>query len=107
MRLPAAMEITAFRAAQETLTNVSKHAYATEVSLELDFKNSEVVIEIRDNGRGFNVSRALEGAVSGGQMGLLGIKQRIDTLGGVYQITSHQGAGTRVEIRMPIQPIAV
>ena len=103
VRLPASAEIAVFRTAQETLTNVSKHAQATEVSLKLDFRDDELLIEIRDNGCGFNVSRALETAGSAGHMGLLGIKQRVDALGGVLQITSDQGSGTGVEIRMPIQ----
>ncbi len=103
VRLPASAEIAVFRTAQETLTNVSKHAQATEVSLKLDFRDDELLIRIRDNGCGFNVSQALEAAGSAGHMGLLGIKQRVDALGGVLQINSDQGLGTGVEIRMPIQ----
>ncbi|MCH8090462.1 MAG: histidine kinase, partial [Chloroflexi bacterium] len=79
---------------------------ATEVSLKLDFQDDELLIGIRDNGCGFDVSRALEGAVSVGHMGLLGIKQRVDALGGVLQITSDRGSGTKVEISMPIQPVS-
>jgi len=106
VRLPISAEIAAFRTAQETLTNVSKHAQATEVSLKLDFKDDELLIGIRDNGCGFDVSRALEGAVSVGHMGLLGIKQRVDALGGVLQITSDRASGTKVEISMPIQAVS-
>lgn len=102
-RMPASVEIAAFRTAQETLTNVSKHAKASEVFLKMDFKNDELLIRIRDNGRGFDVSKTLEGAASDGHMGLLGIKQRVDALGGVLQITSEQGSGTCVEIKVPIQ----
>ena len=102
VRLPTSVEITAFRIAQETLTNVSKHARASEVSLNLAFKSDELMLRVQDNGCGFNVSRALVGAGSGGHLGLLGIKQRVDALGGVLQITSDPGSGTRLEIRMPI-----
>ena len=102
IRLPASVEITAFRIAQETLTNVSKHANASEVSLKLAFKSDELMLRVQDNGCGFNVSRALVGAGSGGHLGILGIKQRVDALGGVLQITSDPGSGTRLEIRMPI-----
>ena len=103
VRLPASVEITAFRIAQETLTNVSKHAKASEVSLKLAFKSDELTLKVRDNGCGFDLSRTLEGAGTGGHLGLLGIKQRVDALGGVLEITSNPGSGTRFEIRMPIQ----
>ena len=78
-------------------------ARASEVSLMLDFKSDELNIRVRDNGCGFDVFGALNGAGSVGHLGLLGIKQRVDTLKGVLQITSDPGSGTRVEIRMPIQ----
>ena len=103
IRLPASVEITAFRIAQETLSNVSKHASASEVSLKLAFESDELTLRIRDNGCGFDLSRTLEGADSVGHLGLLGIKQRVDALGGVLQITSDPGSGTEFEIRMPIQ----
>ena len=74
--------------------------------MKLDFRDDELLIRIRDNGCGFNVSRALETAGSAGHMGLFGIKQRVDALGGVLQITSDQGLGTGVEIRMPIQQVS-
>ena len=102
VRLPASVEITAFRIAQETLTNVSKHANASEVSLNLAFKSEELTLRVRDNGCGFNLSRTLEGARTVGQLGLLGIKQRVDALGGVLQITSNPESGTTFEIKMPI-----
>ena len=102
MRLPNSVEITAFRIAQETLTNVSKHARANQVSLKLDFKSDELNIRIRDDGCGFNVSRVLDEARSVGHLGILEIKQRVVSRGGDLQITSGQGSGPEGEIRSPV-----
>jgi two-component system sensor histidine kinase DegS len=104
VRLPSSMEIAVYRVVQETLTNVRKHADATKVNLRLQFKADELLVEIRDNGKGFDLSQTLDSAISVGHMGLLGMKQRVETLGGDIKIKTGEGAGTTMILRLPVQP---
>lgn len=104
VRLPSSMEIAVYRVVQETLTNVRKHANATKVNLRLQFQPDKLSVEIRDNGRGFDLSQTLDSAVSVGHMGLLGMKQRVETLGGDITIRTREGTGTAIILRFPIQP---
>jgi signal transduction histidine kinase len=104
VRLPSSMEIAVYRVVQETLTNVRKHADATKVNLRLQFKTDELLVEIRDNGKGFDLSQTLDSAISVGHMGLLGMKQRMETLGGDIKIKTGEGAGTTMILKLPVQP---
>jgi len=103
-RLPSSTEIAVYRLVQEALTNVRKHADATKVNLRLQFQTDELLVEVRDNGKGFDLSRTLDSAISVGHMGLLGMKQRVETLGGDIKIKAGEGAGTTIILRLPIQP---
>ncbi|MDP2744704.1 MAG: histidine kinase [Dehalococcoidia bacterium] len=102
-RLPPNLEIAVYRAVQEALTNVRKHAGATKVSLRLQFNEDEFVVEIHDNGKGFDLSRTLGSAISVGHMGLLGMKQRAETLGGNIRIRTSKGAGTVITLSFPVR----
>ncbi len=104
VRLPSSMEIAIYRVVQEALTNVRKHADATKVNLRLQFQTDELLVEVRDNGRGFDLSQTLDSAISVGHMGLLGMKQRAETLGGDIKIKTGEGTGTTIILRFPIQP---
>ena len=103
VRLSEAAEIAVYRLVQETLNNVRKHAQATKVNLRILYEREEVVIHIRDNGKGFDVSTTLEGAIEGGHMGLLGMKERVAALGGTLDIQSRLKMGTTTEIRVPLE----
>ena len=98
------MEIAIYRVVQETLTNVRRHADATKVNLRLQFQADELLVEIRDNGRGFNLSQTLDSAISVGHMGLLGMRQRAEALGGDITIKTGEGTGTTIILSLPIQP---
>ena len=104
VRLPSSMEIAVYRMVQEALTNVRKHADATKVNLRLQFQADELLVEIRDNGRGFNLSLTLDSAISVGHMGLLGMRQRAEALGGDITIKTGEGTGTTIILSLPIQP---
>jgi signal transduction histidine kinase len=89
-----AAQLTLFRATQEALTNVRKHAQATGAQLTLDFATAGVVrLTLRDDGRGAS-------AVEGG-FGLLGIRERVHLLGGEVVITTSPGNGFVLEITLP------
>lgn len=83
----------------EALHNVVKHAQAEEVTLTLSASADEVVLTIRDDGRGFDVS-----AGRPGHYGLLGMQERATRSGGVLAVTSSPGAGTTVRLAFPARP---
>ena len=72
-RLPAAVETTLFRVAQEALTNVRKHAQTTKVRVALSRVGSIVRLEVQDWGKGFDTNAIKAGTGAGGHMGLLGM----------------------------------
>ncbi len=86
-----------FRVVQESLTNISRHARASKVSIIVQASRESIVIQIRDNGRGFKMQSVRRDA-----FGLLGIKERVDMLNGVASIVSQPGEGTLLEITLPL-----
>ena len=104
VRLPSSMEIAVYRIVQEALANVRKHADATKVNLRLRFQTGRLLVEVYDNGRGFDLSQTLDSAISVGRMGLLGMKERVGALGGDIRIKTGEWAGTTITLSLPIQP---
>jgi signal transduction histidine kinase len=96
-RLDPRIEVAFYRAVQEALTNVAKHARATRATIRLQRLAQSVVCVIRDNGRGFDVS-----AKRPPGLGFLGMRERAEALGGYVAIDSHPGAGTELTIRIPV-----
>jgi PAS domain S-box-containing protein len=86
-----------FRIFQETLTNVTRHAQATRVDVRLGRENGNIVLEVRDNGRGI----AEEQLSSGRSLGILGMRERALLLGGELTITGAPGKGTIVKVLIP------
>jgi signal transduction histidine kinase len=101
-RLPPQSETAVFRAVQEVLANVARHAGATSVLMQMARQGDEAVIEIEDDGRGFDPSSVAELAPSGRGLGLLGIRERMELLGGSALVESTPGHGTRVVLKVPI-----
>lgn len=103
----AEVAIAGFRVAQEALTNVARHAGARHVWIELSQSDGLLRLVIRDDGAGFDVSRTLEGAAAGGNLGLIGMRERVEILGGHLTIESGQGQGTRIDVSFPLgEPVA-
>lgn len=88
-----------FRVAQEALNNVTKHAQAKLVSLELRLTEDAVRLAIRDDGVGFQASAARRPTA----VGLVGMQERVSALGGHLQVRSRQGGGTEVSVRLPVK----
>ncbi len=101
-RLPVQAETAVFRAAQEVLTNVARHAAASTVLIQMGRQGDELVIEIEDDGRGFDPRTMAELAPSGRGLGLLGVRERMELLGGSADIESALGSGTRVVLKAPL-----
>ncbi len=87
-----------YRIAQEALTNVARHAQATEVSIGIRIDGDRLVLTVRDNGRGFDV----EAVTRGRSYGVLGIRERARTLGGSARFERLAGGGTLVEVVIPV-----
>ena len=98
-RLPATIETTLYRVIQESLTNVLRHAHANHVSLLLQRSPVGVVAVIEDDGRGFDPDS--DGAI-GGRLGLLGMRERLELVGGAMTLESVLGSGTTVIARIPL-----
>lgn len=101
-KLSPVHEIVVYRVVQEALNNVRKHAQASEVDISLGFQKDRFVVDIHDNGVGFEPASALEGRVSAGKMGLQTMKGRAEMLGGDLRIVSGEGAGTTVVLAIPV-----
>lgn len=100
-RLPAKIETTLYRVAQEALNNVAKHAKATEVSIRLWRTPAALHFHISDNGIGFEPSPP--GALNGQGMGLRGIRERLTVLGGTLEIQSKLQQGTVLHVSVPME----
>jgi signal transduction histidine kinase len=104
-RLPSEVETALFRAAQEAVGNVARHAEARSVAIRARRAGEALEITIEDDGRGFAPADAMAAAPSGRGLGLLGMRERLALLGGAASIDSSPGHGTRVVLRAPL-PVA-
>lgn len=93
---------TIFRIIQEALTNIVRHARATHVSLNIKKEDGTVSVVVKDDGGGFDMRRIMAPAARGKGLGLATMKERARMLGGSFDISSQEGVGTRITLRMPI-----
>jgi signal transduction histidine kinase len=98
-RLPPAVELTAYRIVQESLTNVAKHARATSCRVTLRREDDAVEIAVEDDGRGFDPAEIADGLHG---LGLVGLRERVALLDGRIALESTRGSGTRVKARLPV-----
>jgi two-component system, NarL family, sensor histidine kinase DevS len=89
------LETTIYRLVQESLTNVVKHADARRVDVSVTAEDSAVVVQVSDNGQGFDTAESTAG------FGVAGMRERVFLLGGTLTITSDED-GTRMEARIPL-----
>ena len=101
-RLPADVETAVFRVVQEALTNVLRHSGATSVLIQMARKDGALSIEVEDDGKGFEPEAVATPESSGRGLGLLGIRERVELLGGSVTIDSTPGEGTRVAVSVPL-----
>ena len=94
--LPDTFSISFYRFLQEALANVAKHAEATRVWVELSHNDDTFSLMVEDDGRGFNPGRDTIGAGQSNGIGLLGMEERFELLGGRLQVDSGPGHGTRL-----------
>ncbi|MHA1858762.1 MAG: sensor histidine kinase [Candidatus Thorarchaeota archaeon] len=101
-RLDPLVETKSFRIVQEALNNVKRHSHATEVTVCLRFSPTSLIVKISDNGVGFAVDNVMLHAAQLGHLGLLGMRERAESMGGSLTITSTKTNGTGVCVRIPL-----
>ncbi len=100
-RVKPDVAIACFRVAQEALTNVVRHAAARRVWIELTVEGCTLEIAIRDDGTGFDVTSTARDAPGLGHLGLLGMSERVEILGGKLRIDSELGRGSTIRVAIP------
>lgn len=98
-RLESYIEVMVFRAIQELLANAAKHSQASQVKIQLDTSEEEVRASVEDNGRGFDPQSLTE--ESG--LGIKLIRERVEMMGGVFEIDSAVGQGARITFNIPAE----
>lgn len=101
-RLPPEVEVTLFRVAQGLIGNILKHSGAKNAFIRLEYSPTECQLQIKDDGRGFDVSKLTEVDPSGRGAGLFTMKERVRLLGGVGYVESQPGHGTKAIARIPL-----
>lgn len=100
--IPTEVEIAAFRVVQESLTNVLRHADSPRAEVEVRYDPGALHLTVSDGGRGFDVTAVLERAGVGEHVGLLGMQERVEAMGGTLTVASSPGRGTSVHARIPL-----
>lgn len=102
-RFDPRVEITLFRIIQEAIINISRHAKAENVIVVLRAQDHSVLVDIEDDGEGFDVHSMLRYTSDGGRgLGLLGMKERTSLLDGKLEICSAPGSGTKISVKVPL-----
>jgi len=99
--IPPTVAIAVFRVAQEALTNIVRHANATSAEVDLRRSNGHLELTVSDDGAGFDVAAAR--ARPAASIGLFGMAERVALVDGTIDVISRIGAGTRIDIRVPLR----
>jgi len=101
--LPEEVKTALFRVSQEALANVGKHAHAQQVQVELVFASDGIALNIRDDGCGFEVDQVQLDPNRG--IGLRNMRERLESIGGSFQVRATPGAGTLLQAKVPAEAI--
>lgn len=104
--LPEETRLALFRAYQEAMNNVGRHSEASKVWVDFHFTDSEVSLQVRDNGKGFKVPNEWLQLARGGHLGMVGMHERVEAAGGKVLFESAPGKGTRVQVSIPYAKVA-
>ena len=101
-QLPGNQRTILYRVAQEALTNVSRHAHASRVEVSIQKVAEGICLKIADNGKSFEVERVLN-ARGAKRLGLLGMRERVEMVGGRFTVESVLGSGTTIKALIPLE----
>ena len=102
IRLAPRLETALFRITQEAINNILRHAGAHRVEICLFREVEAVCLRVEDDGRGFDIARISQEAVPQRRLGLLGMQERVELVGGQMTVESAPGRGTRIEVQVPV-----
>ena len=94
-------EVTLLRVTQEALANVTRHASAGRVAVTLSYMDGEATLDVRDDGSGFTPTA--DGFGPNGGLGLRGMRERVEALGGRLAVETAPGRGTTIAVTVPVQ----
>jgi PAS domain S-box-containing protein len=100
-RLPEEVAIALFRIIQEALRNVWRHSGATKAEITLEFTDNRTKITIYDNGKGFTLDGKIGDLAKHGKLGLAGMQERVQLVGGTISVESEPGKGTTITVEAP------
>lgn len=100
--LPEETRMTLYRIYQEAMNNILRHAQASQVHIRLTEEDGHVRMEIRDNGVGFTPPEEWMDLARHGHLGLVGMRERVEAIGGEFEMNSREGEGTTVIVTMPV-----
>ncbi|HEY9075447.1 MAG TPA: sensor histidine kinase [Anaerolineaceae bacterium] len=96
--LPGEVSVNLYRLVQEALSNIARHARASQVKIRLNWEAAHLTLEIEDNGQGFSVPVNLNDLAAQGHFGLMGMQERVHLVGGAWSLQSVPGQGTRIVV---------
>ncbi len=100
--LPERARLALFRVYQNSINNILRHAQAKKISVRFGFDPQQIYLYIEDDGRGFSVPSRWVDLVRAGHFGLVGMSERVEAIGGHFNIVSAPGRGTKVEVSVPL-----
>jgi len=98
--LPPEVQTVLLRICQESLTNIRRHAEASQVDINLEYREHEVLLSVQDNGAGFDLA-TVENEKYGVSFGLVGMRQRAEQIKGQLIVDSAENQGTSVRLTIP------
>ena len=96
--LPDDISHPIYRTIQEAFENILRHSNASQASVKLYTEDNHIYLTIRDNGKGFNTEK-----VKNDRLGIRGMRERIEMLGGTFEINSEREKGTEIDIRLEMK----
>ena len=99
--LPPETQLVLFRIVQESINNVHRHSGASEASITVECQGAEIRVTISDNGKGFKLPRQLSEFAGQGKLGLTGMEERVQLIGGELEVSSQEGKGTTIIVKAP------
>ena len=101
-RLASETEVMIFRIVQEAIRNIGKHSQASKAEVTVKFEQKETTITVKDNGVGFQLLESVGDLTRAGKLGLAGMQERAQLLGGSLSIQSEPGIGTTIVVKAPV-----
>ncbi|MGB2584377.1 MAG: ATP-binding protein, partial [Dehalococcoidia bacterium] len=101
-RFPSEVEFGLYRIAQGSIANIALHSQAKNAVVSVRCTSAELIMQIEDDGNGFDASRPIEVDESGRGRGLFSMKERASLLGGTCDIHSQPGKGTKITVKVPV-----